>query len=111
MAEGPSEVDTLASTRSRASVLRWVAAAAIAATLLALVACEIWVTTVRAWWDRHSLTGDVVSSLLVVGATVLIFDEILARRQRKERAGSVAVQVLIVYGQAVRAYDALRARP
>lgn len=52
-----------------------------------------------------------MSSLLVVGATVLIFDEILARRQRRERSVSVAVQVLIVYGQALRAYDALIARP
>lgn len=111
MTEGPSELDALESNEPRRSPLRSVAAAVITVTLLALVACEIWVPTVRAWWDSHSFTGDVVSSLLVVGATVVIIDEILARRQRKERAVSVAVQVLIIYGQALRAYDALIARP
>jgi hypothetical protein len=48
-----------------------------------------------------------VSSLLVLGVTVLILDEVLARRRRKERAVSVAVQALIVYGQAVRSCDAV----
>jgi hypothetical protein len=75
--------------------------------LLGLVACDVWVAGVRAWWDRHSFTSCVVSSLLVLGVTVLIIDEVLARRQRKERAGSVAVQALIVYGQARRSCDAV----
>ena len=61
---------------------------------------------VRAWWDRHSFTSCVVSSLLVLGVTVLILDKI-ARRQRNQRAVSVAVQALIVYGQAVRSCDAV----
>jgi hypothetical protein len=39
--------------------------------------------------------------------TALILDEVLARRQRKERAVSVAVQALIVDGQAVRSFDAV----
>jgi hypothetical protein len=111
MADGASGPDAVARRQWRGSLLRSVGAAAIAGTLLALVACEIWVTAVRSWWDTHSFTGDVVSSLLVVGATVLIIDEILARRQRKDRAVSVAVQVLIVYGQALRAYEALTAQP
>jgi hypothetical protein len=111
MADGASGPDAAARGLARSSHLRWVGAAAIAGTLIALVACEIWVTAVRSWWDAHSFTGDVISSLLVVGATVLIIDEILARRQRRDRAVSVAVQVLIVYGQALRAYDALTARP
>jgi hypothetical protein len=111
MADGAAGPDAEARRRPRGSRLRWVGAAAITGTLLALVACEIWVTAVRSWWDTHSFTGDVISSLLVVGATVLIIDEILARRQRKDRAVSVAVQVLIVYGQTLRAYDALTAWP
>jgi hypothetical protein len=88
-------------------IIRQLAAAAAATTLLALVACDLWVRAVRAWWDAHSLTGSVVSSLLVVAVTALIFDEVVARRQRKERAVAVAVQGLIVYGQARRAYDAV----
>ncbi|HTX00911.1 MAG TPA: hypothetical protein VMD59_19170, partial [Acidimicrobiales bacterium] len=77
--------------------------------LIALVACDLWVAAVRSWWDRHSFTSCVVSSLLVVGFTVLVLDEILARRQRRERATSVAVQGLIVYAQTIRAYDTINA--
>ena len=53
------------------------------------------------------MTGSVVSSLLVLAVTALIVDEVVARRQRRERAVSVAVQGLIVYGQARRAYDTI----
>ena len=94
---------------ARRSGPRRVAAVAAAGALLGLVACDVWVAGVRAWWDRHSFTGCVVSSLLVLGVTVLIIDEVVARRQRKERAVSVAVQSLIVYGQALRSCDAVMA--
>jgi hypothetical protein len=86
-----------------------VAAASVAIALVALVACDLWVGGVRLWWDRHSLTGSVVSNLLVLAVTALIVDEVVARRQRRQRAVSVAVQVLIVYGQARRAYDTISA--
>jgi hypothetical protein len=39
----------------------------------------------------------------------LIVDEVVARRQRRERSVSVAVQGLIVFGQARRAYQAIMA--
>jgi len=84
-------------------------AAGVAATLLALVACDLWIGGFRAWWDRHSFTGSVVSSLLVLAVTALIVDEVVARRQRRDRAVSVAVQGLIVFGQARRACDAVLA--
>jgi len=94
------------------ALLRRVMAVAIAAGLVAIVACDLLVASFRDWWDHHSLTGSIVSSLLVLGVTALIVDEILARRQRRERGTSVAVQGMIVYGQAVRAYSALTgARP
>jgi hypothetical protein len=93
----------------RRSVLRRAAAAVTAGTLMALVACDLWLGATRAWWARHSFTGDVVSSLLVLGVTALIFDEVVARRNRKERAVSVAVQGLIVYAQARRTYAAIAA--
>lgn len=92
---------------ARRSGLRPAAAVTTAGVLVGLVACDLWVSAARAWWDRHSFTSCVVSSLLVLGVTVLILDEVLARRQRKERAVSVAVQALIVYGQAVRSCDAV----
>ena len=87
--------------------MRRAAAATTAGVLVGLVACDVSVAGVRAWWDRHSFTSCVVSSLLVLGVTVLIIDEVLARRQRRERTGSVAVQALIVYGQARRSCDAV----
>jgi hypothetical protein len=88
-------------------LLRRAAAGIIAATLVALVACDLWVGAFRSWWDRHSVTGSAVSSLLVVGVSALIFDEVVARRQRTQRAVTVAVQGLIVYGQTRRTYDAV----
>ena len=118
MANGPPEVtwprsgasgSDQAAGAARRSGLRRAAAVATAGVLVGMVACDVWVAGMRAWWDRHSFTSCVVSSLLVLGVTVLILDEVLARRQRKERAVSVAVQALIVYGQALRSYDAVMA--
>lgn len=47
--------------------------------------------------------------MLVVGVTGLIFDEAIARYQRRDRASTVAVQGLILYSQACRAYAAVLA--
>jgi uncharacterized membrane protein len=87
--------------------VRRVVAALVAMTLAALVACDLWIGDVRLWWDRHSLTGSVVSNLLVLAVTALIVDDVVARRQRRQRAVSVAVQGLIVFGQARRAFGAI----
>jgi hypothetical protein len=75
--------------------------------LAALVACELSIDSVRAWWDRNSLTGSIVANLVVLAVAALIVDEVVARRRRAERAVSVAVQGLIVFGQTRRAYDAV----
>jgi hypothetical protein len=72
-----------------------------------LVVCDEWAPGIRAWWGHRPFTTDVVSSLLVLAVTVLIIDEVLARRQRNDRAASVAVQSLIVYDQAVRTCDSV----
>ena len=61
------------------------------------------------WWDEHAITTSLVSDLLIVGATALIFDEVQAYRQRQDRSLSVAAQALIVYGQAREAYQAVLA--
>ncbi|MBV9796193.1 MAG: hypothetical protein JO016_19905 [Actinobacteria bacterium] len=61
------------------------------------------------WWAKHAITTSLVSDLLIVGATALIFDEVQAYRQRKARSVSVAAQGLIVYGQAREAYQAVTA--
>jgi len=89
--------------------LRRAAAVLVATALLALVATDLWMAGVRTWWDRHSITGSVTSSLLVVAFTGLIVDEVVADRQRRDRSASVAVQALIVFGQTRRAYAAVTA--
>jgi len=71
------------------------------------MACDLWLGGFGAWWDRHSLTGSIVSNLLVLAVAGLIVDDVVARRQRRERAVSVAVQGLIVFGQARRACGAI----
>jgi len=83
------------------------AAAAVALTLFGLIASDLWIGGFRAWWDQHSLTASIVSSLLVLAVTGLIVDDVVARRQRRQRAVSVAVQGLIVFGQARRACGAI----
>ena len=55
------------------------------------------------------MTTSVLSDLLVVGVAALIIDEVVAYRQRKDRALYVASQALIVYGQARQAYGAVLA--
>jgi hypothetical protein len=89
--------------------VRRVTAAFVTLTLLALVACDLWIGDFRLWWDRHSLTCSVISNLLVLAVAALIVDDVVARRQRRQRAVSVDVQGLIVYGQARRSYDAIKA--
>ena len=61
------------------------------------------------WWDKHAITTSLISDLLIVGATALIFDEVQGYRQRKDRSLTVAAQGLIVYGQAREAYQAVMA--
>jgi hypothetical protein len=88
---------------------RSVMAAAVAALLVALVACDLAIAGFSGWWDRHTLTASVASNLLVLAVAALIVDAVVARRQRSARATTVAVQAMIVYAQARRAYDALLA--
>jgi len=95
-----------ATKEARNRPVRRAAAVVVAMTLLALVATDLWMAGVRMWWDRHSITGSVTSSLLVVAFTGLIVDEVVADRQRRDRSASVAVQALIVYGQIRRTYAA-----
>jgi hypothetical protein len=99
-----SELDPAVNAR-----IRIASAIFVSAALLALVAGDLWDAAMRSWWSHHSFTGNVVSSLLIVGVTALIFDELVARRQRKARAVSVAVQAAIVYSQSRRVYDTLLA--
>lgn len=92
-------------------LFRLAGAFAVAVTLVTLVVCDLSVSGFGAWWDRHAMTTSVLSDLLVVGVAALIIDEVVAYRQRKDRALYVASQALIVYGQARQAYGAVLADP
>lgn len=86
---------------------RRAAAGVVMAGLLTLIALDLWIRSVELWWSRHSLATSIVANLLVLAVTLLIVDEVLAARRRRDRALSVAVQALIVYGQARRVWDAI----
>jgi len=86
---------------------RRAAAAAFALALVALVVCDSTVGAVRSWGDGHALTASVVANVVVLGVAGLVVDEVVARRQRKDRSVSVAVQSLIVFDQTRRAADAV----
>lgn len=100
----------LGACRRRASrvrvTARRVAGATVAATLVALVACDVAIGGFRHWWADHALTSSIVSSLLVLGVAGVIVDEVVARRARRDRARTVAVQAMILYAQARRSYAA-----
>jgi hypothetical protein len=89
-------------------LIRRVGALLIAVAIVVLIGYDV--TSGRGfsrWWAEHAITTSLVSDLLIVGATALIFDEVQAYRRRKERSVSVAAQGLIVYGQAREAYQAV----
>lgn len=79
-----------------------IAAVGALLAVAAIVVTDVTTTGVERWWDRHSVITDVVGSVLILAVTVLIVDEVIARRRVKERARVAAVQAVIVYGQALR---------
>jgi hypothetical protein len=88
---------------------RRLAAAGIAAALVGLVALDLAAHSFSGWWDRHTLSASIIANLLVLGFAGLVVDEVVARRQRNDRANSVAVQAIIVYDQAQRTYASVLA--
>jgi hypothetical protein len=85
--------------------------AAIAATLVAagLVIAEIDDAGMRHWWSGHALTTDTVSGLLVLSITLLVVNQVVRRRQLRDRSQAVAAQAAIIMAQADRASSAVAA--
>lgn len=79
--------------------------------IAAVVATDLTLPGVGAWWDRHSLIGSFVTSMLILGVTVQVVDQVTARRKVRERERIAAVQAVIVYGQALRTERVLFASP
>jgi hypothetical protein len=79
-----------------------VGGAATVAVAVATVVTALTVPGVGAWWNRHSLVGSFVASVLILALTVQVIDQVTARRSVKERERIAAVQALIVFGQVLR---------
>jgi hypothetical protein len=63
----------------------------------------------RRWWGNHALTTDTVSGLLVLLITVLVVNQLLNRRQARQRGHAVAAQAAIMAAQGARATKAVTA--
>lgn len=75
----------------------------------AFVVLDLADTAVRRWGDRHAITVDTVCGMLVVLITVLVVNQVLARRSLEDRKTAIAAQAAIVLSQAVRTVRATRA--
>lgn len=85
----------------------WPAALLVTLLTIALVLGDLLDQGVRRWWAIHTLTTSTVSGLLVLLITVLVADQLLSRRQARDRARAVAAQAAIVVAQAARAGKAV----
>jgi hypothetical protein len=85
--------------------------AAVLATLitLALVVDELTNAGQRHWWAAHPLTTDTVAGMLVLLVTVLIVNQLLHRRQVRERGHAVSAQAAILVAQATRSAQTVSA--
>jgi hypothetical protein len=83
--------------------------AAIAATLVTagLVLADIDDAGMRHWWSGHALTTDTVSGLLVLLITLQVVNQVVRRRQLRDRSQAVAAQAAIMMAQANRACTAV----
>jgi hypothetical protein len=85
----------------------WLAALAATLVTAGLVAAEIGDAGMRHWWSGHALTTDTVSGLLVLLITVLVVNQVVRRRQLRDRSQAVAAQAAIMMAQAERASSAV----
>ncbi len=84
----------------------WLAALAATLVTAGLVAAEIDDAGMRHWWSGHALTTDTVSGLLVLLITLLVVNQVVRRRQLRDRSQAIAAQAAIMMAQADRASSA-----
>ena len=89
--------------------LGWFSAAGVTLVTFALLILDLTDVGFRRWWAGHALTTDTVGGLLVLLVTVLIVDQVVSRRQFKDRSLAVAAQTAIMLGQATRSSKAVSA--
>jgi hypothetical protein len=74
---------------------------------LVLVIVELMDPAQQRWWAARPLTTDTVSGLLVLLVTVLVVNQLLNRRQARQRGHAVASQAAIMAAQGARATKAV----
>jgi len=88
-------------------LLGWPAAVLTMVITLALVAGELTDAGQRRWWAARPLTTDTVAGLLVLLVTVLVVNQLLNRRQARQRGHAVAAQAAMMVAQAARSAGAV----
>lgn len=88
-------------------LIGWSAAILAMLITLTLVVGELTDTGQRRWWTAHPLTTDTVAGLLVLLITVLVVNQLLNRRQARQRGHAVAAQAAIMLAQATRSVKAV----
>ena len=88
-------------------LLGWGAALLATAITLAIVVGELTHAGQRRWWAARPLTTDTVSGLLVLLITVLVVNQLLNRRQSRQRGHAVAAQAAIMVAQGARSTQAV----
>ena len=88
-------------------LIGWPAAILAMLITLALVAGELTNAGQRHWWAARPLTTDTVAGLLVLLVTVLVVNQLLNRRQARQRGHAVAAQAAIMVAQATRSAKAV----
>jgi hypothetical protein len=85
----------------------WIAAIAATLVTAGLVLTDISDLSFRRWFLAHALTTDTVSGLLVLLITFQVADQVVKRRQIKDRSQAIAAQTAIMMAQAERAAKAV----
>jgi hypothetical protein len=88
-------------------LIGWLAAGLAMLVTLTLVVGELTNAGQRRWWAGHPLTTDTVAGLLVLLVTILIVNQLLNRRQARQRGHAVAAQAAIMAAQAARSARAV----
>ena len=83
-------------------LIGWCAAVLAMLVMLTVVVGELTDAGQRRWWAAHPLTTDTVAGLLVLLVTVLVVNQVLNRRQARQRGHAVAAQAAIMTAQANR---------
>jgi hypothetical protein len=77
--------------------------------MIGLVVADVTDGALRRWWAAHALTTDTVSGVLVLLVTVLVVNQVLRRRQIRDRSRAIAAQAAIMMVQATRTSQAVSA--